>query len=181
MIPRTRNLLAAGLAASLAVSLPEARATEQDPAAKPAQADLPQLQLTVDVPPNWRPFLADDLADAFASRVMDVFRRHGYTGEVKFIPIGDPAKDRLLLAIRLINWRIGRTDSAECVFTAVLIAGGKEESLGIFDHTNLAFNRGMGRWGLADALGDVADDALRGLAKKLANDPNVPGFPPPKQ
>ena len=39
----------------------------------------------------------------------------------------------------------------------------------------------MGRWGLAEALGDVADDALRGLAVKLAKDGLVAGFPPPKK
>lgn len=181
MIPRTRNLLAAGLAATLAVTLPETRAAGKDPAAKPAQTDLPQLQLTVDVPPHWRPFLADDLADAFASRAAEVFRRQGYTGELKFVPIGEPAKDQPLLAIRLISWRIGRTDNAECTFNAALIVGGKEESLGLFDHTNLVWSRAMGRWSLADALGDVADEALRGLARKLAGDPRVPGFTPAKK
>lgn len=181
MTPRTKNLLAAGLAATLAVTLPEVRATEKDPAAKPAKAELPQLQLTVDVPPNWRPLLADDLAEAFASRTADVLRRQGYTGEVKFIPFGDPDKAKPLLAIRLINWRIGRTDNAECVFTATLATGDKEESLGVFDHTNLTWSRRAGRWGLAEALGDVADDALRGLAGKLAKSGIVPGFPPAKK
>lgn len=181
MSPKTRNLLAAGLVVTLAVTLPQARATEKDPAAKPAKAELPQLQLTVDVPPNWRPFLADDLAEAFASRLADVFHRRGYTGEVKFIPIGEPSKDQPQLAIRLISWRIGRTDNAECTFTAALTIGGKEESLGVFDHTNLVWRRAMGRWGLAEALGDVADDALRGLAVKLAKDGLVAGFPPPKK
>lgn len=176
MIPGSRNLLAAGLAATLAVTLPEARAAEKTPAGKSAKAELPQLQLTVDVPPNWRPFLADDLADAFASRLVDIFHRQGYTGEVKFMPIEEPAKDQPVLAIRLITWRIGRTDNAECTFTASVITAGKEESLGVFDHTNLVWSRSMGRWSLAEALGDVADDALRGLAVKLAKSGSVPGF-----
>jgi hypothetical protein len=176
MTSRTQNLLAAGLAATLTVTLPEVRAAEKDPAARPAKAELPQLQLTVDVPPNWRPFLADDLADAFASRTAEVLRRQGYTGEVKFVPAGEPAKDQPVLAIQLINWRIGRTDNAECVFTATLMSAGKEASLGLFDHTNLVWSRSMGRWGLAEALGDVADDALRSLALKLAQNGTVPGF-----
>ncbi len=181
MIAKTHNLLAAGLAASLAVTLPELRAADKDPTGQPAKVVLPQLQLTVDVPPNWRPFLADDLADAFASRTADILRRQGYTGEVKFIPVGEPAKDKPVLALQLINWRIGRTDNAECVFTASLIRDGKEESLGIFDHTTLVWNRSRGRWGLAEALGDVADGALRELARKLAKGGAVPGFEPAKK
>lgn len=180
MIPRTRNLLAAGLAATLAVTLPETRAGEKEPAGKPAKLELPQLQLTVDVPPHWRPFLADDLADAFASRAADVLRRHGFAGEVKFVPVGEPAKDQPVLAIRLINWRIGRTDNAECTFTASISTGGKEQTLGVFENTNLVWLGGMGRWGLADALGDAADAALRDLAVKLARSGTVAGFPAKK-
>lgn len=177
MISRTQNLLAAGLAATLAVTLPEMRAADKAPAAKPAR---PQLQLTVDVPPLWRPFLADDLAEAFASRTGSILRTQGYAGEVKFLPFGEPDKDQPLLAIRLLNWRIGRTDNAECLFTASLTVAGKEESLGTFDDTSMVWSRALGRWGLAQALGDVADDALRGLAVKLAASGSLAGFPPKK-
>lgn len=177
MIPRTKNFLAVGLAATLTVNLPAAPVADKDPAAKPAKAELPQLQLTVNVPPHWRPFLADDLADAFASRVADVFRRQGYTGQVDFLSLGDPKPDQPVLAIRLIHWRLGRTDNAECSFTASVRAGGKEESLGVFENTTLVWISGMSRWGLADALGDAADDALRDLARKLAGSGTVPGFP----
>ena len=178
MIPRSRNLLATGLAATLAVTLARTQAAgESLPGGKPAKVELPQLQLIVDVPPPWRPFLADDLADAFASRTAEVFRRQGYRGEVKFIPMGEPDKDRPLLAVRLISWRIGRTDNAQCTFSASVTTGGREESLGVFDHTILAWNGSMGRWGLAHAMGDAADAGLRDLARKLAQSGAVPGFP----
>ena len=36
------------------------------------------------------------------------------------------------LAIRLINWRIGRTDNAECTFTAALKRMGQEHEPGYF-------------------------------------------------
>ncbi|MBI2496582.1 MAG: hypothetical protein HYV75_01160 [Opitutae bacterium] len=181
MIPRTKNFLAVGLAATLAVNLPAAPAVDKDPAAKPAKAELPQLQLTVDVPPHWRPFLADDLADVFASRVADVFRRQGYTGQVNFLALDDPKPDQPVLAIRLIHWRLGRTDNAECTFTASVKAGGREQSLGVFENTTLVWISGLRRWGLADALGDAPDAALRDLAGKLAGSATVPGFPAAKK
>jgi hypothetical protein len=177
MIPRSRNLLATGLAATLAVTLPRSYAADRNQSAKPAKAELPQLQLTVHVPAHWRPFLADDLADAFASRVADVFRRQGFTGEVEFVPAGESGRGVSVLAIRLINWRISRTDSAECTFTAAVLTDHREENLGLFDNTRLPWSSSMGHRGVAGALGDAADGALRELAGKLGRSASVPGFP----
>jgi hypothetical protein len=177
MIPRSRNLLATGLAATLAVTLPRSYAADRNQSAKPAKAELPQLQLTVHVPAHWRPFLADDLADAFASRVADVFRRQGFTGEVEFVPAGEPDPGVPVLVLSLISWRISRTDNAECTFSAAIQAGGSEESLGVFENTHLFWNSGVGHRGMAEALGDAADGALRDLAAKLARSGSVPGFP----
>jgi hypothetical protein len=176
MTRQSKNLLTVAFVAALSAGMPPVRAADKETPSKPAKAELPQLQLTVDVPPNWRPFLADDLAEAFASRVSDVFRRRGYAGTVRFIDRDAPAKETPVLAIRLITWRIGRTDSAECTFTAALTAGGQEHALGIFENTALVWNRGLGRWALADALGDVADGALRDLSARLAHAAFVPGF-----
>lgn len=177
MIPRSRNLLATGLAATLAVTLPRSyAAADNGPSAKSAKAEMPQLQLTLDVPPHWRPFLSDDLADAFASRVTDVFRRQGFTGEMEFVPAGEPDRNAPVLAIRLINWRIGRTDNAECTFAAAVRSGGREENLGVFENTPLTWASGLGPGGLANALGDAADGALRDLARQLARNGTVSGF-----
>jgi hypothetical protein len=178
MIPRSRNLLATGLAATLAVTLPRSYATDRYSSTKPAKAELPQLQLTVHVPTHWRPFLADDLAEAFASRVADVLRRQGFTSEVEFVSSGESDQSMPpVLALRLINWRISRTGNAECTFSAAILAGGKEESLGVFENTHPAWNSGIGRRGMAETLGDAADGALRDLAAKLAQSGSVPGFP----
>ena len=181
MTPKAKNLLTAALAATLSVGFPAGRAAEKDATGKRAKIEVPQLQLSVDVPPNWRPFLSDDLAEAFASRVSDVFRRRGFAGTIKFLDHDDPSPDIPVLAIRLITWRIGRTDNAECTFSASVTAGGKEQSLGFFESTSLMWNKGLGRWGLADALGDVADGALRDLALRLDQAGFVPGFPAKKK
>ncbi|MDI1248942.1 MAG: hypothetical protein PSV13_08785 [Lacunisphaera sp.] len=176
MIPRSRNLLATGLAATLAVTLPRGFAAAVRDFAKPAKAGMPQLQLTVDVPAHWRRFLADDLADAFASRVADVFRRQGFTGGMAFVPSDQPGLDLPVLSIRLISWRIDRIDRAECTFTAAVRSDRREESLGMFENPQLPWNGGVGRRGLTGALGDAADGALRGLARQLARNGTVSGF-----
>lgn len=177
MIPRSRNLLATGLAATLAVTRPRRLVIAGRDLFSLTRARLAQLQLIVDAPSHWRRFLADDLADAFASRVADVFRRQGFTGEVRFIPADESDRGRPVLAIRLIRWRLGRADGAECTFTATIQSGGKEENLGTFEQTRLAWNSGPSRRGLAEALGEAADGALRNLAGKLAQGGSMPGFP----
>jgi len=182
LIQKQKNILTVAIVAALSVSGPRVRAVEKEnTTTKPAKAELPQLQLSVDVPPHWRPFLSDDLAEAFASRLSDVFRRRGYGGEVKFLDRDDPRPDAPVLAIRLINWRIGRTDNAECTFTATLKNGSEEHNLGVFENTSLVWNNNMSRWGLADALGDVADQAIRDLSDKLSKDSLLPGFSKPKK
>ena len=181
MTPKAKNLLTAALAATLSVGFPAGRAVAKDATGKPVKAEMPQLQLSVDVPPNWRPFLSDDLAEAFASRVAGVFRRRGFAGAIKFLDHEEASPDVPVLAIRLITWRIGRTDNAECTFSASIAAGGKEQSLGFFESTSLMWNKGLGRWGLAEALGDVADDALRDLAIRLGQAGLVTGFPAKKK
>jgi hypothetical protein len=181
LIQKQKNILTVAMVAALSVSGPRARAVEKENTAKPAKAEQPQLQLTVDVPPHWRPFLSDDLAEAFASRLTDVFRRRGYTGEVRFLDHEDAKQDAPALLVRLINWRIGRADNAECTFAATLKKGSQEHDLGIFENTSLVWNDHMGRWKLANALGDVADGALRDLSSKLSEDSLLPGFPLPKK
>jgi len=176
LIQKQKNLLTVAIVAALSVGGPRVRAVEKETTSKPAKAELPHLQLSVDVPPHWRPFLSDDLAEAFASRLSDVFRRRGYGGEVEFLDHEEPKPGVPALAIRLINWRIGRTDNAECTFTATLKNGKDEHYLGVFENTSLVWNNHLGRWGLADALGDVADRAIRDLSDKLSKDSLLPGF-----
>lgn len=178
LIQKQKNLLTVAMVAALSVGGPRARGEEKDRPAKSAKAELAQLQLMVHVPPQWRPFLSDDLAEAFASRLNDVFDRRGYSGEIQFLDHAKARADTPALAIQLINWRMGRTDLAECSFTATLQNGSQTHSLGIFENTSPVSDTRKARWGAAQALGEVADAALRDLSAKLSQGSLLRGFFP---
>ena len=177
-----KNYLAAGLVATLTVAIPTSRAAEKTagPGTSIPSTTAP-LQLTVDVPVHWRPFLSDDLAEAFASRAADILRRAGFAGKVNFLDRAPAQPGLPLLALQLIAWRVGVTDTAECTFTASLTVDGREHDLGIFENTDLVWSRSQGRWGLAEAMGDAADGALRDLSRRLAQSGLVAGLEPAKK
>jgi hypothetical protein len=70
--------IAAALIAFALPSLDSRAASDQKTAPKPAD-----LQVLIDVPPTWRPFLEDDIADALSSRLMNTFQRRGYAGKIE--------------------------------------------------------------------------------------------------
>ena len=49
------------------------------------------LQVTIDVPPTWRPFLDDDVAEALAGRLISLFRKRGYSGRMVQLKAGTMA------------------------------------------------------------------------------------------
>ncbi|MFI5337441.1 MAG: hypothetical protein ACHQ5A_11695, partial [Opitutales bacterium] len=143
----------------------------------------PDLQVTVDVPPTWRPFLQDDIAEAFASRIQTVFKQRGYTGRIAYLDRAtDPRPGVPVLEVRLVEWRIGRTQDAQCTFSASLRTDGGEKSLGLVANTAFFWPEAGGRWGLArrmdvaDALEDAAARALRELFQRVAETGAVPGL-----
>ncbi len=151
-----------------------------DPQPAPPPPDLP---VYVDVPPSWRPFLDDDIAEAFASRVQRVFRQRGYAGRIALVPRRDEPKPAPpLLEIRLLEWRIGRTGNAECTFSATLQTATGQKSLGLIAHTAIFWPSRGGRWGLgraqesANALDDAAERALRELYQRVAETALIPGL-----
>jgi hypothetical protein len=175
---KPKNLLTVAIVAALSVNAPRLRGWEKkENTTEPTKEDLPQLQITVDAPSHWRPFLSDDLAEAFGSRLPEVFRRHGYAGEVNFIDREAPRSAVPILAVRLINWRVDRNENAVCTFAAALTCGDRQHELGLFENTAHGWNNHTAeRWGFADALGDVADGALCDLATKLDETGLLPGF-----
>ena len=176
-----------GLAAILAVAtvlcspLP-VRAAEKAPAA----AKVADLQVVIDVPPTWRPFLDDDVADALTSILRDSFRRRGYKGVIDPIEEGQraPNPDLPLLTVRLHEWRITRTELAQCTLTATLRVGGKDHDLGVISGQQLVWLRERGRFGfpheVAGAYEDAATDAMRDLHRRVAKTGLVPGLAPAK-
>jgi hypothetical protein len=152
-------------------------ADAKKPAAKPAD-----LQVIVDVPPTWRPFLEDDIAEALFYRLKDVFGRRNYKGEIVQLTTFDAeAKDTPVLRINLTEWRLDRIGNAQCTLTASLKTAAGEKNLGLATGTALFWPRGD-RWSLhrrmetADALEDAAENALRELYDAVAKTGLVAGI-----
>lgn len=176
----TSRVLPAALA--VALLLPASPALlAADPAKAAAKA--PDLQVQVDVPPSWQPFLMDDIAEALGRVLSDSFKRRGYAGTIQQVGLPDAAKPDLpLLTVRLHEWRISRTGNAECTLTGTLRAGGKEHDLGLVSYTDLSWIQSRGRFGVArdyavaDAYEDAAGGAMRELFKRVAATAAVPGL-----
>jgi hypothetical protein len=172
------------LPAALAVALllPASPALLAADRAKEA-AKAPDLQVQVDVPASWQPFLMDDIAEALGRVLADSFKRRGYAGNIQQVGLPETAKPDLpLLTVRLHEWRISRTGNAECTLTATLRAGGKEHDLGIVSYTDLSWIQSRGRFGVArdyavaEAYEDAAGGAMRELFKRVAATGAVPNL-----
>ena len=150
-------------------------------AKKPAPK-LADLQIIVDVPPSWRPFLDDDVAEALFYRLKEVFGRRGYTGEIVQLSAGEAGnKATPTLQLSLTEWRLDRTGNAQCMMSADLKAPAGEKNLGLVTGTALFWPHGN-RWSIhrqmetADALEDAADSALRDLYRIVAKTGLVAGL-----
>lgn len=146
------------------------------------------LQLQINVPPTWRPFLDDDIADSLAGILSDTFKRRGFKGVLDYLDRDrrSPNPDLPLLTLNLMQWRIDRVGNAECTLTAELTTpGNAKRDLGIVTQTQFTWIQERGRYGfrrfeIADALEDAATEAMRDLFKRVADTGLVRGFPPPK-
>jgi len=176
LIGKQKNLLTVAVVAALSVGGLRSRAMEKHPVARSAAAELPQLQLAVEVPAHWRPFLSDDLAEAFASRLSGVFRRNGYVGRLDFLDRGNPRPTVPLLTVHLIQWQMTHIDKAECNFAVALRQGNDSHDLGTFGNTRFAPARGISHRNPAETLAEAADHALHGLTMKLTEERLVAGF-----
>ena len=177
----TRFLTLAALlgAAFLALSPLSTRAADPKAAVQPT----PDLQVVMDVPPTWRPFLDDDIAETFVARIQTVFKQRGYPGLIRQVErSGTPLPGIPVLEVRLIEWRIGRTSNAECTFSAVLKTPTAEKSLGLVANTAIFWPSSGGHWRLgrgrdaANALDDAAERAIRELYQRVAETGLVPGL-----
>lgn len=152
-------------------------ADNKKPAPKPAD-----LQVIVDVPPTWRPFLEDDIAEALFYRLREVFGRRGYKGDIAQLTTFDAGtKDAPILRLNLTEWRVDRTGNAQCTLTASLKTADREKHLGLASGTALFWPQGN-RWSIsrqmetADALDDAAESAMRELYDAVARTGLVAGL-----
>jgi hypothetical protein len=142
-----------------------------------------ELQVVVDVPPTWRPFLEDDIAEALYYRLSETFHRGGYKGEMIQLDRFDHRNaDIPTLEVSLTEWRIDRIGNAQCTMTARLMTPSGEQNLGLISGTAIFWPDGN-RWGFgrrletADALEDAANDAARDVFRAVGKTGLVPGFP----
>ncbi len=152
-------------------------ADAKKPAPKPAD-----LKVIVDVPPTWRPFLEDDIAEAIFYRLKNVFRQRGYKGEVQQLTTFDAeTKDVPTLRLNLTEWRVDRTGNAQCTLTASIKTAAGEKNLGLATGTALFWPQGD-RWSVsrqldtADALDDAANSAMRELYDAVAKTGLIAGI-----
>ncbi|HYC70418.1 MAG TPA: hypothetical protein VEB66_04370 [Opitutaceae bacterium] len=170
--------LAAATAAFLAAHYPAGAAAPRE--AKPAGDAA--LQVIVDVPPAWSPFLEDDVAEAFAYRLQETFRRQGFVGSVAHVHrLDEPVAQVPVIEIQLTEWRIDRAGQALCSFNALLRTPQGEKRLGRVTDSAIFWPSSGGRWGIqrrleaSDALEDAAERALRDLYERVAKSDLLPG------
>ena len=121
--------------------------------------------------------LEDDITDAFVSYIIDVVRRQGYKGEIAEVRwFEEPSPGCCLLTINLTEWRMNHIGNIDCTFTANLQTDRATRHLGIFSGMAFRWMSGPGRFGLADAFGDAAEDAIRQLYFSLEKTELVPGL-----
>lgn len=161
--------------AALVIFAPAADSGKSTP--KPAD-----LQVIVDVPPTWRPFLEDDIAEALFFRMRNVFSQRGYKGEIRQLTAFDtPVSPVPVLRLNLTEWRIDRIGNAQCTLTATLQTSAGEKSLGLASGTAMFWPQGN-RWSLSrqldtvDALEDAANNAAREVYDAVAKSGLVPGI-----
>ncbi len=172
----TKNLLRHLCLATL-LPLGLAAGSAQAESAKQAASEKPALQVFVSVPPTFQPMLDDDIARTLAYRLEDTFRRQGYTGIVGFAAHPSDIKaDVPLLELTLVEWRVDLSNNVQCTFSARLNDAGKEKNLGIFAGTGITWTRARDRWRLATAFEDSANDALKDLHRRIAEQKLLPGF-----
>lgn len=141
------------------------------------------LQVAIDVPPTWRPFLDDDIAEALAGRLINIFQKRGYPGRIEQLKAGTQgAQGVTQIVIRLVEWRIGRSGHADCTFSASIHSAAGEKDLGLISSSAIFWPHASGHWGLnrsydtASALEDAAESAMRDLYGRLVKTNLLPSL-----
>jgi hypothetical protein len=146
-----------------------ALSAEIEPRAQPL--DAPVLLVEINVPIMWRPFLEEDIEQAFAERFERVFRERGFTGRLRVIADADQQQPRArlsILSLYLNEWRVDRAGQVQCRFTASIRTAAGQKDLGSFAATSFDWAMDRSRWILRQSLDEVARQALNDLYDELA-------------
>jgi hypothetical protein len=127
-----------------------------------------RLQLVVTVPPGMSIIRDDEIAEAFAYRVSSILHEQGFRGRIKYVFEGEKADPTVpILDIGLREWRVDRTGSVDCTFTASLNTPRGSQNLGIFTGTTLMTWSRPDWFARAEGFEDAARDAISDLAPKI--------------
>jgi hypothetical protein len=127
-----------------------------------------RLQLAVDVPPNMSILYDEEIAEAFGYRVSAVLHEEGMRGRIRYLDRWEtPQPDVPLLTAQLREWRVDRTGTVDCTFTASIQLGGETKALGLFTGTSFMTWPRHDWYARAEGFEDAARDAVGTLATRL--------------
>lgn len=126
------------------------------------------LQVSVDVPVSMRPWLDDDVSEAFGVRVSDALSQQGFKGPIKYLRIADkPSADVPLLEVSLIEWRVDPIGMVDCTFTASLTTSKGTKDMGLFTGTGLMVISRRDWFSLSDQFDEAAQSAMHDLYRHI--------------
>lgn len=133
------------------------------------------LQVDIQVPPAWGPWLEDDLAEALYDRIRYIFKREGYSGDLLEIRrLEDPLPDYRTLAVRLFAWEVDRAGYVRCAMRVEYRPlEGEPVDLGNFQATEFTWGP-RDRYLRAQQFVDAADAVALKVWNKLNSE--VPEF-----
>jgi hypothetical protein len=162
---KTIRLLPALLALGLVASAPLAAALEKPADQTPRTV---RLQVRVDLPFSMNPIRDDDIAEAFAHRVITALHEQGFRGRIKYVENGDRLDETVLvLDVRIFEWRVNRLGQTDCVFSAHLKSPRGEQALGMFTGTSIMTWMRRDWFARADSFDAAARDALGNLKARI--------------
>lgn len=127
-----------------------------------------RLQVQVELPFSMHLLHNDDIAEAFAHRVVTALHEQGFKGRIKFVEAGETLNDALpVLDISIFEWRVNRTGSTDCIFSASLKSPRGEKKLGMFSGTSMMTWLRRDWFARADSFEEAASDALSNLKTRL--------------
>lgn len=155
---------------SLCTAVSLAPAASALAAEKPAdQSPRPvRLQVRVDLPFSLNPIRDDDIAEAFAHRVVTALHEQGFRGRIKYVENGEAINETVpVLDVRIFEWRVNRLGQTDCVFSATLKSPRGAQGLGMFSGTSIMTWMRRDWFARADSFDDAARDALGNLKARL--------------
>lgn len=127
-----------------------------------------RLQVRVDLPFSMNPIRDDDVAEAFAHRVITALHEQGFRGRIRYVEDGDRLDETApVLDIRIFEWRVSRLSQTDCVFSAALKSPRGEKNLGMFSGTSIMTWLRRDWFARADSFDDAARDALDNLKARI--------------